>query len=98
MLIISAAKLVGAYYNSLKHMLQSCYIYFILVRRVRCVRAQKPFCLQSETQSMCFAYSFSRPAIKTPPLGKTHGFGLQYAAYWPAKCWVLHGKMHAFRL
>ena len=45
-----------------------------------------------------FSYDIFCVLPKTPLRCKTHGFGLQYAAYWLAKPMVLGGKMQGFRL
>ena len=58
----------------------------------------KPFCLQFKTETAVFAYNLFCLTTKWPCFCKTHGFGLQNAAYWPAKPMALGRKMHAFRL
>ena len=45
-----------------------------------------------------FSYDFYRLTLKTPLPRKTMGFASQYAVYWPAICWGLQRKMHAFGL
>ena len=63
-----------------------------------CISSSIIFILTIHNLTDAFAYDLFWVVKLWPRICKTLHFGLQYAAYWLAKPWVLQRKMHAFGL